>query len=86
MGLEDKVLEIETFSRKLEQMNLRRNFNDDFIFYFVKAPTESRVVRKRLKVKNSLSKIIKINNPIDIQKCGTPFKKFVVPSIGSIIQ
>ncbi len=56
---EDKVLEIETFSRKLEQMNLRRNFNDDFIFYFVKAPTESRVVRKRLKVKNSLSKTLK---------------------------
>lgn len=55
----DKVLEIETFSRKIEHMNLRRNFNDDFVFYFVKAPTNSKVVRKRLKVENSLSKTLK---------------------------
>ena len=55
----DKVLEIETFSRKIEHMNLRRNFNDDFVFYFVKASTNSKVVRKRLKVENSLSKTLK---------------------------
>ncbi len=55
----DKVLEIETFSRKIEHMNLRRNFNDDFVFYFVKAPTNTKVVRKRLKVENSLSKTLK---------------------------
>ena len=56
---EDKVLEINTFAKDLEQLNLRRNFNDDFVFYFVKAPTDTRVVRKRLKVKNSLSKTLK---------------------------
>ncbi len=55
----DKVLEINTFAKDLEQLNLRRNFNDDFIFYFVKAPTDTKVVRKRLKVKNSLSKTLK---------------------------
>ncbi len=55
----DKVLEIETFSRKIEHMNLRRNLNDDFVFYFVKAPTDNKVVRKRLKVENSLSKTLK---------------------------
>ncbi len=55
----DKVVEINTFAKNLEQMNLRRNFNDDFVFYFVKAPTDSRVVRKRLKVENSLSKTLK---------------------------
>ena len=55
----DKIIEINTFAKNLEQMNLRRNFNDDFIFYFVKAPTDTKVVRKRLKVKNSLSKTLK---------------------------
>lgn len=56
---DDKVLEINTFAKDLEQMNLRRNFNDDFVFYFVKAPTDTKVIRKRLKVKNSLSKTLK---------------------------
>lgn len=56
---DDKVLEINTFAKNLEQMNLRRNFNDDFVFYFVKAPTDTKVVRKRLKVQNSLSKTLK---------------------------
>ncbi len=56
---EDKILEINTFAKDLEQLNLRRNFNDDFVFYFVKAPTDTKVVRKRLKVKNSLSKTLK---------------------------
>ena len=55
----DKILEINTFAKDLEQMNLRRNFNDDFVFFFVKAPTDTKVVRKRLKVKNSLSKTLK---------------------------
>ena len=44
----DKILEINTFAKDLEQMNLRRNFNDDFVFFFVKAPTDTKVVRKRL--------------------------------------
>ena len=56
---EDKILEINTFAKDLEQLNLRRNFNNDFVFYFVKAPTDTKVVRKRLKVKNSLSKTLK---------------------------
>ena len=55
----DKILEISTFAKDLEQMNLRRNFNDDFVFFIVKAPTDTKVVRKRLKVKNSLSKTLK---------------------------
>ena len=55
----DKILEINTFAKDLEQMNLRRNFNDDFVFFFVKAPTDTKVVRKRLKVQNSLSKTLK---------------------------
>ncbi len=56
---DDKVLEINTFAKNLEKMNLRRNFNDDFVFYFVKAPTDTKVVRKRLKVESSLSKTLK---------------------------
>ena len=56
---DDKVLEVNTYAKDLEQLNLRRNFNDDFVFYFVKAPTDTKVVRKRLKVKNSLSKTLK---------------------------
>ena len=56
---QDNIIEINTFAKNLEQMNLRRNFNDDFVFYFVKAPTDTKVVRKRLKVKNSLSKTLK---------------------------
>ncbi len=55
----DKIVEINTFAKDLEQLNLRRNFNDDFVFFFVKAPTDTKVVRKRLKVKNSLSKTLK---------------------------
>ena len=55
----DKIIEINTFAKNLEQMNLRRNFNDDFIFYIVNAPTDTKVVRKRLKVENSLSKTLK---------------------------
>ena len=55
----DKILEINTFSKNIEQMNLRRNFNGDFVFYFVDAPTDTKVVRKRLKIKNSLSKTLK---------------------------
>ena len=55
----DKIIEINTFAKNLEEMNLRRNFNDDFIFYIVNAPTDTRVVRKRLKVENSLSKTLK---------------------------
>ena len=56
---QDNIIEINTFAKNLEQMNLRRNFNDDFVFYFVKAPTDTKVVRKRLKIKNSLSKTLK---------------------------
>ena len=55
----DNILEINTFAKDLEQMNLRRNFNDDFVFFFVDAPTDTKVVRKRLKVQNSLSKTLK---------------------------
>ena len=55
----DNIIEVNTFAKNLEKMNLRRNFNNDFIFYFVKAPTDTKVVRKRLKVKNSLSKTLK---------------------------
>tara|TARA_X000000950_G_C13863610_1_gene639772 strand:+ start:276 stop:1802 length:1527 start_codon:yes stop_codon:yes gene_type:complete len=55
----DKIIEINTYAKNLEQMNLRRNFNDDFVFYIVNAPTDTKVVRKRLKVENSLSKTLK---------------------------
>ena len=43
----DKIIEINTFAKNLEQMNLRRNFNDDFIFYIVNAPTDTKVVKKK---------------------------------------
>ena len=29
----------QDLTKDLEQMNLRRNFNDDFVFFFVDAPT-----------------------------------------------
>ncbi|MFL2660847.1 MAG: M23 family metallopeptidase [Alphaproteobacteria bacterium] len=56
---EDRVIEINTFAKNLVQLNLRRNFNEDFVFYFVEAPTDTKVVRKRLKVQSSLSKTLK---------------------------
>ncbi len=56
---DDKIIEINTFAKDLVQLNLRRNFNEDFVFYFVEAPTDSRVIRKRLKVQSSLSKTLK---------------------------
>jgi len=37
----------------------RRNKNKDFVFYYQDAPTETKVIRKRMKVKNSLSSTLK---------------------------
>lgn len=55
----DQIVEIQVFAKNFQQLNLRRNFNDDFVFYFVKAPTQTKVVRNRLKVRNSLSHTLK---------------------------
>ena len=55
----DNVVEIKSYSENYRQLNLRKNKNEKFIFYFEDAPTTSRVVRNRLKVKNSVSRTLK---------------------------
>ena len=55
----DKIIEINTFTKDYRQLNSRRNQNNDFVFYYKEAPTETKVVRKRMKVKNSLSSTLK---------------------------
>jgi hypothetical protein len=55
----ENVIEIKSYSENYRQLNLRKNKNEKFVFYFEDAPTTSRVVRNRLKVKNSVSRTLK---------------------------
>ncbi len=55
----DRLIEIQTFSKDYKQLNTRRNHNNDFVFFYLEAPTDTKVVRKRMKVKNSLSSTLK---------------------------
>ena len=55
----EDVVEIKVFSKDFRHLNLRKNLNDKFISFYEDAPTTSRVVRNRLKVKNSVSKTLK---------------------------
>ena len=57
--LKAQIIEINTFTKDYRQLNSRRNQNNDFVFYYKEAPTETKVVRKRMKVKNSLSSTLK---------------------------
>ena len=49
----DQIIEINTYIKDYRQLNSRRNKNKDFVFYYQDAPTETKVIRKRMKVKNS---------------------------------
>ena len=55
----DQIIEINTYIKDYRQLNSRRNKNKDFVFYYQDAPTETKVIRKRMKVKNSLSSTLK---------------------------
>jgi murein DD-endopeptidase MepM/ murein hydrolase activator NlpD len=55
----DQIIEINTYIKDYRQLNSRRNKNKDFVFYYQDAPTETKVIRKRMKVKNSLSNTLK---------------------------
>ena len=55
----ENLIEISTFVDGLRQLNLRRNFNDDFIYFYVKAPTETKVIRNRFTVKNNVNTTLK---------------------------
>ena len=55
----DQIIEINTFIKDHRQLNSRRNQNKDFVFYYQDTPSETKVIRKRMKVKNSLSSTLK---------------------------
>ena len=55
----DDVVEIKVFSKDFRHLNLRKNLNKKFISFFEDAPTTLKVVRNRLRVKNSVSKTLK---------------------------
>ena len=63
----DQIIEINTYIKDYRQLNSRRNKNKDFVFYYQDAPTETKVIRKRMKVKNSLSSTLKSSGiPIEV--------------------
>ncbi|MBS91843.1 MAG: hypothetical protein CMM95_02165 [Rickettsiales bacterium] len=55
----EKVIEIQTFAKNFQHLNLRRNTQDFFVFFYIDAPTTSKVIRSRLKVKDSVSRSLK---------------------------
>ena len=59
MDEDDYVLEIQTLSKNYKNLNSRRNINEKFIFYYEKTPTERKVIRNRLVVKESVSRTLK---------------------------
>tara|TARA_B100000035_G_scaffold303348_1_gene301846 strand:- start:606 stop:2156 length:1551 start_codon:yes stop_codon:yes gene_type:complete len=59
MNEEDYVLEIQTFSKNFKNLNSRRDTNKKFIFYYEETPTERKVTRNRLIVKESVSRTLK---------------------------
>ena len=65
----DDVVEIKIFSKDFRHLNLRKNLNKKFISFFEDAPTTLKVVRNRLRVKNSVSKTLKSSEiPTNIAK------------------
>ena len=56
---DDEVTEVSTYIDGLRQLNLRRNTNKNFVYFYVKAPTETKVIRNRLSVKNSVNLTLK---------------------------
>ena len=55
----ENVVEIKTFSKDFRHLNLRKNLDGKFIAFYEDAPTTTKVVRNRLKVKNSVSRTLK---------------------------
>ncbi len=55
----DYVVEIQTYTKDLQHLNLRRNLNNNFVFYYEDTPTETKVIRNRLTVKESVSRTLK---------------------------
>ena len=69
MNEEDYVLEIQTFSKNFKNLNSRRSTNQKFIFYYEETPTERKVTRNRLIVKDSVSRTLKSSEiPPEIAK------------------
>ena len=69
MNEDDYVLEIQTFSKNFKNLNSRRDTNENFIFYYEETPTERKVTRNRLIVKNSVSRTLKSSEiPPEIAK------------------
>ena len=65
----DDVVEIKVFSKDFRHLKLRKNLNKKFISFFEDAPTTLKVVRNRLRVKNSVSKTLKSSEiPTNIAK------------------
>ena len=65
----EEVVEIKVFSKDFRHLNLRKNLNKKFISFFEDAPTTLKVVRNRLRVKNSVSKTLKSSEiPTNIAK------------------
>ena len=59
MDEDDYVQEIQTLSKNFKNLNSRRDTNDKFIFYHEETPTERKVTRNRLIVKESVSRTLK---------------------------
>ena len=55
----ETVVEIKVFSKDYRNLNLRKNLNNNFVYFYEDTPTTSKVVRNRLKVKNSVSRTLK---------------------------
>ena len=55
----EKVVEIKVFAKDFRHLNLRKNLNNNFISFYEDAPTTPKVIRNRLKVKNSVSRTLK---------------------------
>ena len=53
------MVEIKIFSKDFRHLNLRKNLNGKFIAFYEDAPTTPKVIRNRLKVKNSVSRTLK---------------------------
>ena len=69
MNEEDYVQEIQTFSKNFKNLNSRRGTNQKFIFYYEETPTERKVTRNRLIVKDSVSRTLKSSEiPPEIAK------------------
>ncbi len=69
MNEDDYVLEIQTFSKNYKNLNSRRDSNERFVFYYEETPTERKVTRNRLVVKESVSRTLKSSEiPPEIAK------------------